>query len=257
MATKEITMAGHAVVGREEWLKARLAHLANEKALTRQRDALAEERRELPWLVVEKKYIFDSPSGKKTLADLFGDKSQLLIYHFMLAPEWEQGCQSCSLIADTLNANYVHLTHRDIAFAAVSRAPMEKIETFRKRMGWRFPWVSSFGSEFNYDFGVSFLPQDLARKNIYNFGTAGSPGGTEEAPGMSAFAKGENGEVFRTYSTYHRGVEALMGIYPVLDMVSKGRDEAELAWPMAWVRHHDLYEEQPKAKAECCGAHGG
>jgi predicted dithiol-disulfide oxidoreductase (DUF899 family) len=249
-------MSGHAVVGQEEWLKARLAHLAKEKALTRERDALLEERRELPWTLVQKKYVFDSASGKKTLAELFGDKSQLVIYHFMLAPEWEQGCQSCSMASDTMDANYVHLTQRDVAFAAVSRASMEQITAFKKRMGWRFPWVSSFGGDFNWDFHVSFPAEEQTKDGVYNFGTAITHG--EEMPGVSVFKKGEDGEVFYTYSTYGRGLEGLLAVYDLMDMTPKGRDEAELEWPMAWVRHHDRYETQPSAqmKASCCGAHG-
>lgn len=246
-------MATHAVVSHEEWLKARLAHLAKEKALTRQRDALVKERLALPWTRVEN-YVFDSVEGKKALADLFGDKSQLLIYHFMLAPGWEQGCQSCSMAADTMDANYIHLIHRDIAFAAVSRAPIAEIEAFRKRMGWKFPWVSSFGNRFNFDFHVSFPEDEQKRNDVYNYGSAGTPGG-EEMPGMSAFVKGEKGEVLHTYSSYGRGIEGLLGVYAMADMAPRGRDEDALPWPMAWVRHHDRYEDAPKAAA-CCGAHG-
>jgi predicted dithiol-disulfide oxidoreductase (DUF899 family) len=246
-------MTGHAVVSRQEWLDARMAHLAKEKALTRRRDALLRERMDLPWERVEKKYVFETVSGRETLAEMFGDQSQLLIYHFMFGPEWEQGCPSCSLVAETINANLVHLTQRDVAFAAVSRAPLAKIEAFRKRMGWTFPWASSFGSDFNFDYGVSFTPEQMERGRFYNFGTARHP--SEEAPGLSAFYKDEDGEVFHTYSSYGRGVEGLLGVYSLLDMAPKGRDEAGLSFPMAWVRHHDRYETQaPKRAAECCSA---
>jgi predicted dithiol-disulfide oxidoreductase (DUF899 family) len=232
-------MTGHNVVSRQEWLDARRTLLAKEKALKRQQDELARERQQLPWERVEKEYIFESPEGKKTLGDLFGDKSQLLIYHFMFGPEWEQGCPSCSMAADTMDANYVHLTQRDIAFTLVSRAPLEKITPFKKRLGWSAPWVSSYGSDFNYDFAVSFNKEKLSDK-WYNFGTSGHP--SEEAPGLSAFYKDEDGTIYHTYSTYARGLEGLLGVYSLLDVAPKGRDEEGLPWPMAWVRHHDRYE---------------
>lgn len=246
-------MTGHTVVSRQEWLDARLAHLAKEKNLTRQRDALLQERMDLPWERMEKEYVFDGVDGKETLADLFGDKSQLLIYHFMFGPEWEQGCQSCSLGMETMNANVIHLTQRDVAFAAVSRAPLWKIKAFQKRMGWTFPWVSSLESDFNFDFAVSFAKEAMTGNRFYNFGTGSHP--SEEAPGVSAFYKDEDGEVFHTYSSYGRGVEGVLGVYALLDMAPKGRDEAGLVYPMAWVRHHDRYEaEAPKKVAACCGA---
>jgi predicted dithiol-disulfide oxidoreductase (DUF899 family) len=248
-------MTGHTVVSRQEWLDARTAFLAKERSLTHQRDALSKERLELPWERVEKNYLFTSPDGKQTLGDLFGDKSQLLIYHFMFGPEWEQGCSSCSMVADTFNPNLVHLTQRDVALVAVSRAPIEKILPFKKRMGWTFPWVSSFGSDFNFDYGVSFTQEQLASPRPYNFGT--SPFGSEEAPGFSAFYKDEDGAVFHTYSGYARGVEGALGVYTLLDLVPKGRDEDALSFPMAWVRHHDRYETaKPKQAAECCHAEG-
>jgi len=232
-------MTGHKVVSQQEWLDARLALMAKEKALTKQHDALARERQQLPWVRVEKEYVFDSPEGKKTLADLFGDKSQLMIYHFMFGPDWEQGCPSCSMATDTLNGNYVHLNQRDIAFALVSHAPMEKITRFRMRMGWSAPWVSSYDSDFNYDFGVT-KAEDAPAKGWYNFGTSGHP--SDEAPGVSMFFKDTDGTIYRTYSAYGRGVETTLGIYPLLDMAPKGRDEDALPWPMAWVKHHDRYE---------------
>jgi predicted dithiol-disulfide oxidoreductase (DUF899 family) len=236
---KETKMTRHKVVSRQEWLDARRALLAKEKELTRQHDALARERQQLPWERVEKEYIFETSEGKKTLRDLFGDKSQLLIYHFMFGPEWEQGCPSCSMATDTMDANYVHLTQRDSAFALVSRAPMERIEPFKKRLGWSVPWASSFGSDFNYDFAVSSAKEGL-QENWYNFGTSSHP--AEEAPGLSAFYKDEDGVIYHTYSTYGRGLEGILGVYALLDVAPKGRDEEKLPWPMAWVKHHDRYE---------------
>src|SRR5271170_5435898 len=232
-------MTGHNVVSQQEWLDARVALLAREKTLTHQQDALARERQQLPWVRVEKEYVFESPEGGKTLEDLFGDKSQLLIYHFMFGPEWEQGCPSCSMATDTMDSNYAHLTQGDIAFAMVSRAPMEKITPFKKRMGWSVPWVSSHGSEFNYDFAVS-LGREEPTGNWYNFGTSGHP--SDEAPGMSVFYRDTDGVMYHTYSAYGRGVEGALGIYALLDMAPKGRDEDGLPWPMAWVKHHDRYE---------------
>lgn len=239
-------MTGHSVVSRQEWLDARRALLAKEKALTHQHDALARERQQLPWERVEKKYVFETPEGKKTLAELFGDKSQLLIYHFMFAPEWEQGCQSCSLVTDTMDANHLHLAARDTAFSLVSRAPMEKIAAFKKRMGWSAPWVSSYGTDFNHDFAVSFSEEEVKGEN-YNFSTMPPYG--QEMPGLSAFFKDADGVVYHTYSAYTRGLEALMGIYALLDMAPKGRDEDALPYPMAWVKHHDRYETAKPAGA--------
>jgi predicted dithiol-disulfide oxidoreductase (DUF899 family) len=239
MSTSTVDL-GHKVVSRGEWLEARKAHLAKEKTLTRQRDALVQERRELPWERVEKEYVFETPHGKKTLAELFDGKSQLLVYHFMFGPEWEQGCPSCSMVADTVDGSIVHVTQRDTAFAVISRAPMSKIAAFKERMGWSFLWVSSFGSDFNYDFAVTFMPEQLANGKPYNFGTSGFP--ADEAPGVSVFYKDEKGNVFHTYSSFGRGVEGLLGVYTLLDMVPKGRDEDALPYSMAWVRHHDRYE---------------
>lgn len=242
-------MTGHAVVSRQEWLDARIALLAKEKALKHQHDAVARERKQLPWIRVEKNYVFDTPEGKKTLAELFGNKSQLLIKHFMFGPDWEQGCPSCSLATDTVNVNYVHLMQRDVAFAMISRAPIDKIAAFKKRMGWSVPWVSSYHSDFNRDFAVSFTAEDL-KGNCYNYGTSSFP--SEEAPGMSAFYKDMDGAVYHTYSTYGRGSEGTLGVYALLDIAPKGRDEDDLPWPMAWVKHHDRYEVAKPAGA-CCG----
>lgn len=201
-------MTGHQVVSRQEWLDARVALLAREKTLTQQQDALVRERQQLPWTRVEKEYVFQTLDGNKTLSDLFRDKSQLLIYHFMFAPEWEQGCPSCSMATDTMDANEAHLAERDIAFAMVSRAPMEKITPFKMRMGWSVPWVSSYDSDFNYDFAVS-RAEDAPKNKWYNFGTGGHP--SDEAPGASAFYKDEDRSIYHTYSTYARGVESTLG----------------------------------------------
>lgn len=241
-------MTEHKVVSQKEWLDARLALMAKEKALTHQLDAIRRERLELPWVRVDKAYTFDTPEGKVTLADLFGDKSQLIVYHFMLGPDWEQGCPSCSMAADTIHANYPHLTSRDIAFTMVSRAPMEQITIFKKRMGWSVPWVSSFHSDFNYDYGVT-KAAGAPERGWYNFGQNGHP--SDEAPGVSAFYKDAEGIVYRTYSSYARGVESLLGVYPLLDVAPKGREEDGLPWPMAWVKHHDRYEAAKPVEA-CC-----
>lgn len=233
-------MQDHRVVARDEWLAARRELLAREKELTRLRGRLSAERRALPWVRVEKEYVFDGPDGRETLAGLFGRQSQLAIYHFMLGPGWEQGCASCSMAADTMDGCIVHLQQRGVAFAAVSRAPLPEIQAFQERMGWRFKWVSSHGSDFNFDFGVSFSKDELERGEVcYNYERCAPFG--EEAPGLSVFCRGEDGEVFHTYSTYGRGLEMLLGAYDFLDLVPRGRDEAGLPWSMAWVRHHDRY----------------
>jgi predicted dithiol-disulfide oxidoreductase (DUF899 family) len=225
------------VVSHEEWIKASQALLAKEKAFTQQRDELARERRELPWQRVDKAYVFDAPEGRVTLADLFGGHGQLLVNHFMFGPDWDEGCQSCSFWADTYNGVDIHLAHRDTALVAVSRAPLAKLEAYKKRMGWNFRWVSSSGCDFNYDYGVSARPGE---KSIdYNFGTTRDA--SEEKQGFSAFRRGDDGAIYRTYSTYARGVDMLNGAYQLLDLTSKGRDEAELPWPMAWVKRHDKY----------------
>ncbi len=235
------TMEQPKVVSQAEWIAARKELLAKEKNLTRQRDALAEERRKLPWVRVDKKYVFETASGKKTLAELFGGKSQLVIYHFMLGPDWEQGCPSCSLLGDHMDGLAIHLAQRDVRMMIVSRAPLAKVEEFKKRMGWKFPWVSSHGSEFNFDFGVSVAKEDMGKEIVYNYNPSKFP--SEERPGMSVFYKNANGEVFHTYSMYPRGLEDLMAVYAILDRVPKGRDEAGLTHGMAWVRHHDRYPE--------------
>jgi predicted dithiol-disulfide oxidoreductase (DUF899 family) len=243
-------MEPHQVVSHDEWLAARKAYLAEEKAFSRARDALAEKRRELPWEKVEKTYVFDGPNGKETLADLFGGKSQLIVYHFMLGPDWEAGCPSCSLLADHFDGAVVHLAQRDVTFLVVSRAPLAQIEKFKRRMGWRFKWVSSFGTDFNYDYQVSASPAEKASgKTFYNYVETTFP--SEERPGASVFYKNDAGEVFHTYSSYGRGLDIVIGAYNLLDLAPKGRDEAGLPWPMAWVRHHDRYDGaviDPKAQ---------
>ena len=230
----------HQIVSQEEWLAARRQHLREEKEFTRLRDRLNAARRELPWVKVEKDYVFDAPNGKETLADLFEGRSQLLVYHFMFGPGWEQGCPSCSFLSDHIDGANLHLPQRDVTLLAVSRAPLAEIEAFKRRMGWRFKWVSSYGNDFNRDYHVSFTPDEMAQGEVYyNYRTAEFP--SEEAPGISAFYKGSDGTIFHTYSAYARGLDMLIGAYNYLDLAPKGRDEAELPWTMAWVRHHDRY----------------
>jgi len=232
----------HAVVSRDEWLTARRDLLKAEKELTRLGDKVARQRLALPWARIDKEYVFDTVDGPRTLADLFDGRSQLLVQHFMFAPGWKQGCPSCSFMADHTDGMDKHLANHDVAMIAVSRAPLDEIERFRRRMGWRFRWVSSNGSPFNFDFRVSFTSAEVASGHIdYNFGEWRETG--EEWPGVSAFFKDEAGDVFRTYSTYGRGVEVMMGTYAMLDLAPKGRNEAG---GMEWVRHHDRYE-QPSA----------
>ena len=229
----------HQVVSREEWLTARKAHLEAEKALTRQRDKLLEERRALPWVKVEKDYVFEGPDGKVTLADLFAGRSQLFVQHFMLGPDWKEGCTGCSFQADHVDAARQHFEQADLSFAAVSRAPYARIAAFKRRMGWSFPWVSSLGSDFNFDYHVSFRPEELARKAaLYNYTTIDP--GIDELPGESVFVRDDDGTIYHSYSSYARGGEALIGAFMFLDMVPKGRNEPDSI--MQWVRHHDRYD---------------
>jgi predicted dithiol-disulfide oxidoreductase (DUF899 family) len=254
-------MEPHKIVSHDEWTAARKAYLVEEKAFSRARDALARQRRELPWERVEKRYVFDGPNGKETLGDLFGGKSQLIVYHFMLGPGWEAGCPSCSYLADHFDGAVVHLAQRDVSFVVVSRAPLAEIERFKTRMGWRFKWVSSFGSDFNQDYQVSVSPQEKASGQVlYNYEII-EDFPSEERPGASVFYKDAAGAVFHTYSTYGRGLDILIGTYHFLDLAPKGRDEDGLAYAMAWVRHHDRYDNaavDPKAtyqepkSASCC-----
>ena len=228
------------IVTPAEWLAARRSLLDKETDLTRRRDELAAERQALPWVRVDKPYEFEGDGGRQTLADLFGGRSQLVVYHFMLGPGWKEGCPSCSLLADHLDGARVHLAARDVTITLVSRAPYAEIARFRERMRWSLPWVSSHGGDFNRDFHVSFTKDEVAAGSFYyNYEEGGFP--SEEAPGISVFAKDASGAIFHTYSTYARGGEPLIGAYYLLDMVPKGRDEEGLPWPMAWVRHHDRY----------------
>jgi predicted dithiol-disulfide oxidoreductase (DUF899 family) len=235
-------MQPHKVVSEQEWLAARKAHLAKEKEFTRARDELSRQRRALPWVKVEKPYVFDGPRGKETLADLFDGRSQLIVYHFMFGPGWEQGCPSCSFLADHFDGAVAHLAQRDVTLLAVSRAPLPQIEAFNRRMGWRFKWVSSYGNDFNRDYHVSFTTDEMAQGKV-NYNYEMREFGSEEAPGASVFYKDATGDVFHTYSSYARGLDMLLGAYHYLDLVPKGRDEDALAYTMAWVRHHDRYDD--------------
>ena len=227
------------VASREEWLDQRTALFAREKALTHELDALRAERRQLPWVKVEKPYVFEGPHGQSTLADLFRGRSQLAVYHFMLTPGSDHICKGCSFIADHIDAAREHFEHADLAFAAISRAPLKRIEQVRQRLGWTFPWVSSHGTDFNFDFGVSFKEEDIASgRAIYNYGTPIKS--SQDMHGTSIFARNEAGEVFHTYSTYHRGDEVLIGAFAWLDLAPKGRNEA--GGTMSWVKLHDEYE---------------
>jgi predicted dithiol-disulfide oxidoreductase (DUF899 family) len=232
-------MQPHPVVDRAQWLEARQVLLAEEKAFTRSRDALAAARQALPWVKVEKDYRFDSESGPKSLGELFAGKSQLLVYHFMFGEGWEAGCPSCSLIAEGFDGIVTHLAQRDVAFVAASRAPLATLLAYRARLGWHFPWVSSGGSDLNRDFAVGFTAEEIEGEVTYNYAQRKFP--VTEAPGLSVFARDDGGAVFHTYSTYARGLDPLMGVYQYLDLVPKGRDEAALPWAMAWVRRHDEY----------------
>ena len=227
------------IVSETEWVVARKDLLTREKEVTRLRDEVSRHRRELPWVKIKKKYIFEGPDGKETLADLFDGRSQLIVYHFMLGPGWEEGCKSCSYLADHFDGANWHLPHRDVTLVVISRAPFSEIEPFKKRMGWRFKWVSSSGNDFNFDYHVSFTKEEEAKGRVYyNYGMEEFI--SEELPGLSVFYKNEDGEVFHTYSTYARGLDILVGAYNFLDLVPKGRDEDPEA-TMSWVRHHDRY----------------
>ena len=252
------------IVSHQEWLAARTAFLKKEKEFTRLRDELSKQRRELPWEKVEENYVFDGPNGKESLADLFAGRSQLLVYHFMLGPDWVEGCPSCSFLGDHFDGAIPHLNARDATFVVISRAPYSQIQAFQKRMGWKFKWVSANANDFNFDYKVSFTPQDVAKgkdgEKNYNFNTIAF--NVEEGPGASAFYKDASGSVFHTYSTYARGLDIFLGAYNFLDIAPKGRDEDGLAFSMAWVKHHDKYTGRdvvdatrnyaPPAKHDCC-----
>jgi predicted dithiol-disulfide oxidoreductase (DUF899 family) len=233
-------VTAHTVGTRDEWRAARLDLLADEKELNRRRDELAERRRRLPWVRIDDPYAFDGPDGRRSLADLFDGRGQLLVYHFMFGPGWGEGCPSCSFWADGFDGVAVHLAHRDVTLVCVSRAPYPELAAYRERMGWSFPWFSSAPSRFNEDFGVSFTPEQQAGGGTYNFAHQDHP--PEEAPGLSAFAIDE-GAVFHTYSTYGRGLDPINPGYQLLDLAPRGRDEGGLEWSMAWLRRHDAYAE--------------
>jgi len=240
----------HKIVSREDWIEARKAHMAHEKELTRARDRLAEERRALPWVKVDKDYAFDGPNGRTGLADLFKGRPQLVVQHFMFAPDWDAGCKSCSFWADGFERMIPHLAARDTTLVAVSRAPREKLETFKRRMGWTFDWYSSAGSDFNYDFAVSFTPAEIeAGRASYNFGTSGF--GIEDAPGISVFYRDEAENIFHTYSCFARGLDMMNAAYHYLDLTPLGRHEEGLPYPMDWVRLRDQYQPAA-AQASCC-----
>jgi len=223
-------MQDHKVVSSQEWLAARQDHLAKEKEFTRLRDQLSQERRDLPWERVDKKYVFAGPKGIESLSELFDGRSQLIVYHFMFHPSWSEGCAHCSFWADNFNGIITHLNHRDAAMVAISRAPLAQLEAFKKRMGWTFTWLSSFESDFNCDYHVSTTPEGAGAGEI------------EESPGISVFHKSDGGDIFHTYSCYARGLDMLNGAYHYLDLLPKGRDEAGLPYTQAWVRHHDRYD---------------
>ena len=266
VATTGRPAARHPVVAPQEWLARRKALLAREKELVRLGDEIARERRALPWERVARDYVFETPDGPRSLAALFAGRRQLLVQHFMFGPGWEQGCPSCSFMADHTDGMTLHLAHRDTTFVAVSRATLPEIQRFKARMGWKFDWVSSAGNDFNRDFHVSFDPEDrvegtafvdpekadLAKSQVY-YNYALTPFPNTEAPGISVFWKDDDsGAVFHTYSTFGRGVEVMMGTYRMLDLVPKGRDERDTFYKMEWVRHHDRYA--PEAPHACCAA---
>jgi predicted dithiol-disulfide oxidoreductase (DUF899 family) len=234
-------MPTHPVVSRQEWIAARKELLAKEKQLTRQRDELTRQRRDLPWVKVEKQYTFEGPQGARSLNELFAGRSQLIVYHFMYGPDWKEGCPSCSFWADNFEGIPVHLAHRDATLVAVSRAPYQKLAAYRRRMGWTFPWYSSHGSDFNFDFQVSYTPEQVesggAEHNYTHMKVI------EELPGISVFYRGAGDDVYHTYSTYQRGLDMLNGAYHYMDLLPKGRDEEGLPWTMAWLRRHDQYDD--------------
>lgn len=230
------------IVDRASWLDARLAHLTDEKEFTRRRDELSRQRRALPWVEVDADYRFESDDGPRTLSDLFEGRSQLLVYHFMLGPGWDEGCPSCSFWADGYDGTVAHLAARDTTLVAVSRGSLAEIESYKTRMGWSFPWYSSSGSDFNFDMGVSFRAEDMADGTArYNFGT--SPVHGDEMPGISVFNRTDEGSVLLSYQTFARGLDMLNGTYHMLDLTPKGRDEAQLDFSMGWLRRHDAYDD--------------
>ncbi len=237
-------MKNSEVVSREQWLEARIELLKKEKEFTKLREELTQKRLDLPRVLIEKEYTFKDSEGEHSLKDLFKDQSQLIIYHFMFHPDWEEGCKVCSMFIDHYQALYPHLLARDVQLTTASRAPLEKIESFKKRMGWDVSWYSSSESDFNWDFGVSFTQEQLDTQNmVYNY-QKGAKFPVTEAPGISSFYKDADGNIYHTYSSFGRGLENFLGIYNFLDIAPKGRDEAELPYPMAWVRHRDKYDDE-------------
>lgn len=228
----------HPIVSRQAWIAARKELLAREKELTRLRDELSQARRDLPWERVEKRYVFQTDRGPRTLAELFDDKQQLVVYHFMFAPDWDAGCKSCSFWADSFDGIAVHLAHRDVSFTAISRAPLPKLQAYARRLGWTFPWASSSETDFNFDYGVSFRPEDLAAgRATYNYAPVEEA--FEEREGVSVFVRDARGDVLHTYSCYARGIDLMNTAYNYLDLVPKGRDEGDA--PMSWLRRRDEY----------------
>jgi predicted dithiol-disulfide oxidoreductase (DUF899 family) len=235
------------VVSQADWLVARKDLLTREKQLTRLRDEVTRHRRELPWVKVEKQYVFEGSKGKESLSDLFHGRSQLIVYHFMLGPGWGEGCKSCSFLADHFDGANWHLPHRDISFVAISRAPFSEIDAYKKRMGWGFKWVSSNGNDFNFDYHVSATDKEKANGRMY-YNYELQDWAAEEMPGLSVFYKNENGDIFHTYSSYARGLDLLVGAYNFLDLVPKGRNEDGLEFTMDWVRRHDEYSENSTSR---------
>lgn len=251
----ESPLSSHQIVSRAAWLEARKAFLEKEKAAMRVQDELAEERRKLPWVKVEKDYAFDTPTGRKSLADLFAGNSQLIVYHFMFGPGWKEGCTGCSFMADHFDGPQIHLYHHDVTLIAVSRATLPELEKYKTRMGWKFPWVSAHDTDFNEDYHVSATGEDKARgKMVYNFEEDDLE--IDELPGVSVFYKDNQGAVFHTYSAYARGPEALLGTYHFLELTPKGRNENGPNFNLGdWVKRHDEYVATPSEKPACCGNH--
>ena len=238
-----INLDNHKIVSQNEWIAARKVLLKKEKEFTALRDQLSLQRRDLPWVAVDKEYVFDGPNGKETLPDLFDGRSQLIVYHFMYDPNWDVGCPSCSFWADNFNDIIVHLNQRDVTLIAISKAPFNKIAAYKKRMGWDFKWVSSYDTDFNFDYHVSFTQEELAKKKaFYNF--ISQDPRTSEREGISVFYKDLSDKIFYTYSAYARGIDILNNTYNYLDLVPKGRDEDGYDFPMAWVRRHDEYNKK-------------
>jgi predicted dithiol-disulfide oxidoreductase (DUF899 family) len=235
-----INLDNHQIVSKNEWIETRKVLLKKEKEFTALRDQLSKQRRDLPWVAVDKEYVFDGPNGKETLSDLFDGRSQLIVYHFMYDPNWDAGCPSCSFWADNFNDIIVHLNQRDVTMIAISRAPYKKIDSYKKRLGWDFKWVSSYDTDFNFDYNVSFTSEELEKKEAsYNF--ISQDPSISEREGVSVFYKDSSGKIYHTYSAYERGIDILNNTYNYLDIVPKGRDEDSYDFPMAWVRRHDEY----------------